>query len=263
MTRKEKIMFGVVTAVLIGSWITMLITLLRYFDLKVSKYRIQESLSDYKSRLELSKQENEEKAAKIKELNSVVKKFSGKVSSLQKQIKKLQNEKEQLEEKIDEIKSQYEDVDKLVKSKDADIFRLKREVARLRVRLKDIEERLAAKQKEYEVLVKSGGKVDLQNIKVVKSDKGKGRDEKIASLIGENLNSKVLVVNKRYNFAVIGVNAPAELEPGWKVMVQKESGDSFTSVIDSVKQNMATIDVPSDIDLVVGEVVSVVLEGKL
>jgi len=263
MTKRENLMFGLVVCVLIASWIATLIVFARYFDLKVAKYRIEESLSNYKSKVALLKQEQEEKEAKIKELNSVVKKFSDKVSSLQLQIKNLRNEKEKLEDKIEDLKSEYADEDKALKDKDNQIWRLKREIARLKVRLQEVEEALKAKQKEYNLLVKTGGRVDLRKINVVKSDKGQGSDNKIASLLGEKLDSKVLVVNKRYNFAILGINAPAELKPGWKVLVQKESGDSFTSVIDSVKQNMATIDVPSDIELAIGERVGVTLEGKL
>ncbi len=269
MTKREKFLFVVVFVLFIASTGSAVFFVVQYLNTKVEKVNVEQKLHRTKNELELKKLEIEEKEKKIGELKKKINELKEKVQRLLARIKELKEENEELVKDLSELKEDFADVDNALSEKDGQIARLKHELMRTRERLFRVEReflRLHKKSLEKTKVTSSqGGRggqetaVSLGKIVVGTSDSTAGSSSTSGASRQVRWPARVLAINKKYNFAILGLPRGVLVKAGTRIRVIAGDGVEFDSVIDTVRKNLITLDVPKDLTLTIGDTVSVVL----
>ncbi len=267
MTKKERVLMGVVFVLFTGFVIATLVMVVKYLKLKVGKFEVEQQLQQARDMLELSRVELKNREKKISELREQITKFRDKVSQLQKQISTIEEEKRSLKETLDDTKTQMSELQILLDKKDRQIAKLNKKVKDMLSQLTNAKRKLKVMEEKLEAQVggfsSSPEEVSLGRVVVSSGDKGLIYDKPILG--------RVLSLNAKYNFAIIAVPRGMDPPVGQRVKVVLPSGDSFVSVVDTARKNMMSMDVPAGVNLSIGDAVEVwfltpsgeVLLGKL
>ncbi len=265
MTKRETFLFSLLTIFFIAAVGALVYFVVQYLDIKVENSKISQNMRQMRNTLELTKEEVKSRDKKIEELKDQVAKFKNKVVSLKKEIAGLEKEKEELIDDMDALKEKFSDVDAALDEKSNQIWRLKKELMRTRARLFSVEEYL-------QDVIRAGRSVAVAGMQGYPSNSSTefGPEEqvslgKIVVASGQGgaesggISARVLSINTKYNFAIFAVDRSVRPHVGWHVRVDLSGGKSFVGVIDTVRRNMITMDIPRDVEIAVGDRVQIVV----
>ncbi len=267
MTKRETFLFSLLTIFFIAAIGALVYFVVQYLNIKVENSKILQNIRQVKNTLELTKEEVKSRDRKIEELKDQISKFKNKVISLKKEITGLEKEKQELIEDMDALKEKFSDVDAALEEKSNQIWRLKKELMRTRGRLFAVEEYLQGLMKAKSSPVVTGRQgspsastgstsseeqVSLGKI-VVASGQG------TSDAAGAAVSARVLSINTKYGFAIFAMDKSVQPHVGWHVRVELSDGKSFVGVIDTVRRNMVTMDIPKNIDIAIGDRVQIVV----
>ncbi len=257
MTKREKFLLVVVFILFLVSTISAVYFVVQFLNVRVKKVEVEQKLHQTKNELELKKVEIEEKEKKIADLKEKISDFKEKVQSLLQDISNLKKEKEDLIEALSEIKQEFSDMDKALGARDEQIARLKQELMRTRTRLFEVEQYMRSIVKQ--VKSRSNAKTAQENREGKEQSVSLGKivvgPNQGDSNVVKTVSARVLSINKKYNFAIFALPRGTTISAGSRVSVKTKSGREFSSVIDTVRNNLVTMDVPKDLDMPIGEIV--------
>ncbi len=261
MTKREKFLLTVVFILFLGSTASAVYFIVQFLNARVEKVKVEQKLHQTKNELELKRVEIEEKEKKISDLKQKINEFKMKIQSLLQDISDLKKEKQDLIDALSEIKQEFSDMDKALESRDTQIAKLKQELMRTRARLFEVEQymRFALKKAKTRSTVgsrKGEEKIKEQSVSLgeVVVDSSQEVNETAEKRI-RTVSARVLSVNKRYNFAIFALPRGTVVNAGSRVSVKTESGKGFSSVIDTVRNNLVTMDIPKELEMTIGETV--------
>ncbi len=275
MSKRVKVLFFVMTLLLIGAIAAVVYFVDGYLKLKVAKFEVEQSFQQLKNTYALTKEELKSRDRKIEELKNQLNKYKRKVEQLREEIDSLRDDKEELSDELEKLKEQFADIDTTLEKKDAHIWRLKKELMRTRYRLFSIEQYIRNELKKQnkkaakKIPVASTNKtnngekvitlgkivVGENNIPVLSSKK--------PSIAGKGFSGSVLSLNRKYNFIIVALSQQIYPGSGWEVTVKTEDGKVFNSTVDTARRNMITMDIPKDLDLTIGDKVLVIFKNKI
>lgn len=257
MTKREKFLLVVVFILFLVSTISAVYFVVQFLNVRVKKVEVEQKLHQTKNELELKKVEIQEKEKKISDLKEKVNEFKEKVQSLLQDVSNLKKEKQDLLEALSEIKQEFSDMDEALGVRDKQIARLKQELMRTRARLFEVEQYMQSMVKQ--VKARSNAKTDQKSTESKEQSVSLGKIvvslSQETSKVSKTVPARVLSINKKYNFAIFALPRGTSVNAGSRVSVKTESGREFSSVIDTVRNNLVTMDVPKDLDMPIGETV--------
>ncbi len=255
MTKKEKILFSVVSILFLITTGVSIYFIIQFLNMKVAKVTVEENLRRAKNELELKKVEIEEKQKKIEDLKKKLMEAKDKMHSLLNEVSSLKEEKENLVEELKELKEDFSDIDNALEKRNMHIARLKQELMRTRARLFEVEQYMQAKLNEIKRNIQRKGKTETnQSVSlgkvIVNPSQGKDSSNQVIS-------ARVLSVNRKYDFAIFALPRSLVVHAGTRVLVRTEGGKEFSSVIDTVRNNLVTMDIPKDLEIAIGDTVQI------